>query len=199
MTPSPFILLGLTGRAGSGKDTAADHLCRHFGFVRASFAEPIKTMLEAMLEHAGVDHAHLYEPSKKNTPIPQLRGATARQMMQTLGTEWGRECMGPHWWLHLLDRHLGISAGTPVHDRIVITDVRFPNEGEWLHQHGGHVLRLVRHHAAPVRAHASEQQIDLLPADFAIHNDGPTLCGLHALLDGLADSLGAEERDPLER
>ena len=55
MTPLDPTILGLAGAAGSGKDTAADYLCTHYGFVRCAFADGLKTMLEALLEH--VAHA----------------------------------------------------------------------------------------------------------------------------------------------
>lgn len=191
-------LIGLTGRAGSGKDTAGDYLCQEYGFVRASFAQPLKDMLEAMLEHANVDHIWLHEPAFKNHDIPGL-GASARTMMQTLGTEWGRTCIGADLWVQLLDRHLGLSAGNPVHDRIVITDVRFPNEAAWVKASGGQLLKLVRDEAQPVRAHESEQYADTLPADCAIHNSGSGFLGLHSMLDGHMASLGMEPRPGLFR
>lgn len=191
-------ILGLTGRAGSGKDTAANHLCGQYGFVRAAFAEPLKNMLEAMLEHAGLDHIWLHEPGFKNHPIPEL-GVSARQLMQTLGTEWGRNMVNTDLWITLLDRHLGITAGAPVHDRIVITDVRMPNEADWVKHHGGQLLRLVRDHTTPVRAHESEQYADTLPADCAIYNTGPTTTGLYSMLDGHMASLGLDRRDCLFR
>ena len=190
-------IIGLTGRAGSGKDTAADYLCHNYAFVRASFAEPLKAMLEAMLEHASIDHIWLHEPAYKNRPIPGLT-ASGRQLMQTLGTEWGRTCVSPDLWVTLLDRHLGISAERPVHDRIVITDVRFGNEAAWIKAQGGQLLRIVREQAVPVRAHESEQHIDGLDADCAIHNSG-SLQGLYALLDGHMASLDLEPRPGLFR
>lgn len=193
------IVIGITGRAGSGKDTAADHLCARYGFVRASFAAPIKVMLEALLEHAGEDHAWLHERSRKERTIGSL-GVTPRHMMQTLGTEWGRQCMGPRFWVRLLALHLGldVASSAPVHDRIVITDVRFPNEAAWIkEQPGGTVLRLVRDGLQAVRQHASESQADTIEPDTTIVNNGPTVDGLHTLLDGLADTLGCEDREPM--
>ena len=106
------IIVGITGRAHTGKDTAADYMAREYGFVRAAFADPIRSMLEQMLTEAGIDYAWLYEPHLKNAPIAELGGVSARQMMQTLGTEWGRVCMGDDWWIRLLERHLGLQPGS---------------------------------------------------------------------------------------
>lgn len=196
MNPDPIILLGLTARAGSGKDTAADYLCQRYGFVRAAFAEAPRNMLEALLAHAGVDHAWLFEPGRKEQPMPVL-GTSYRRAMQTLGTEWGRGLLDDDVWVRVLDAHLGLSAQQPVHDRIVITDVRFPNEAAWLRQQGGHLLRLVREQAAPVHDHVSEQHTDTLEADSSLVNNSPTVAGLHTLLDGMMATLGCDEREPL--
>jgi hypothetical protein len=197
MTSEP-IIIGLTGRAHTGKDTAADHLVREYGFGRAAFADTLRTMLEAMLEDAGADYAHLYEPHLKAAPIPQLGGVSARELMQTLGTEWGRAQHGANWWLHLLQRRLGLhDGGSPVHDRIVITDVRFPNEAAFIQLRGGRIIKLHREQAPTVRSHASEADIDALPCDADLANNGPTLHGLFGLLDATLADWDIERRHEL--
>lgn len=192
------VLVGLCGRAGSGKDTAADHLCAHYGFVRASFAEGPRVMLEALLAHLGEDHAWLYEPAMKERPIPTL-GASYRKLMQTLGTDWGRDMVGWRLWIDILARHLGLDNAAPVHDRIVVTDVRYPNEAVWLKGQGGHLLMVSRTTAPPVREHSSEQHFAQLQhmADTMICNDDTRLESLHSLLDGTMADLGCELRPAL--
>lgn len=159
MTHAPLII-GLMGPAGAGKDTAADHLEDHHGFVRYAFAQPMRTMLEAAFVEAGIDYAYIYERALKEQTIPGL-GYSYRHLAQTLGTEWGRHQLDQDVWLRLAEMTLGLPAA-PVHDRIVITDVRFANEAAWVRRHGGVVLRIQRD-TAPVRQHISEtamQQID---------------------------------------
>ena len=63
--PADHHIIGLVGHAGAGKDTAAEYLVEHFGFSAVSFAAPLKNMLEALFEDAGVDHAWLHEPHLK--------------------------------------------------------------------------------------------------------------------------------------
>jgi len=179
------IIIGLTGRAHTGKDTAADHLVREYGFVRVAFADTLRSMLEALLADAGVAPDCLHDPRLKSLAIAELHGATARQLMQTLGTEWGRNLVHGELWVTLLARRMGVHAGgTPVHDRIVVTDVRFTNEAAWVHASGGKLLRLHRGVAPAVRQHDSEAHIDALPADVDLYNDGPTREGLYGLIDG---------------
>ena len=192
------VLIGIVGRAGSGKDTAATHLCRHYGFMRASFAGALKSMLEVHLEERGIDHAYLHEPGLKEQTIPQL-GLSARELMQRQGDAF--RTADPDFWVKALADALGMAGPRaqqyPVHDRIVITDVRYPNECDWVHANGGTVVRLVREQAAPVRAHSSEQFSDVMAAHHTLVNNGP-LYGLHTLLDGMMNHCGIDCRDPLE-
>lgn len=195
---SGVTIIGLTGLAGTGKDTSADHLCLEYGFVRAAFADPIRSMVLQFLEEAGIDHAYVTERRLKEVPIPGL-GVSARALMQTIGTEVGR-ALHPDIWIRHLVLRLGLDGepgSTPVHDCIVISDVRFGNEAAWLRARGGRLVRLHRDTAAGVRPHASELQVlDLVP-DVDLWNNGPTLHGLHGLLDGVMADFGVEARDPV--
>ena len=64
-------------------------------------------------------------------------------------------------------------------------------------RHRDHVAEVTRpaqtgEQAQAVRAHSSEQHIDELPAHIDLVNEGPTLAGFHALLDGALASVGVE-------
>lgn len=190
-------LIALCGRAGSGKDTVAQHLVQRYGFVTASFAEAPRQMLEALLAVADVDHAWLFERDKKERTMPTI-GLSYRQMMQTLGTEWGRG-LDADLWCRVLARSLGLDIGAPVHDRICITDVRYLNEAALAHHHGGKIVGIVRPSAVPVLDHSSETEpsrIISTLAETTLLNDG-SIAGLHDLVDGLADSWGLDRRSAL--
>lgn len=182
------ILIGLCGAAGSGKDTAAAHLQDAHQFARCAFAEPLRAMLEALLAECGLDHAWLFEPQLKEQPIPHL-GHSYRALAQTLGTEWGRTLLGDDFWLRAAGLacgmpHVNPALNAPIHDAIVFTDVRFPNEAGWLRARGGVLVRVQRPGAAPVRRHVSEQLVDDLAADHTVHNSSG-LGHLHEQLDAL--------------
>lgn len=198
MFPPDHHLIGLTGLAHTGKDTAAAYLCRRYGFVRHSFAGTLKGMLEQMMVDAGVDYAWLHQPDSKNIVIPQL-GVSARQMMQTLG-DWGRS-MHPDWWVRMAALQVGLPGPgmlaipfAPVHDRIVFSDVRFPNEAAWIDALGGRLARLQREQAPGGGKHCSESHVHALPVHVDLVNNGPTLVGLHGLLDGFMADLGIDAR-----
>ena len=201
LKPSSIVtLVGFIGRAGTGKDTAAAHLCAHYGFVRVAFADAIKNMLEVHLADRGIDHAYLHEPGWKNEPIPGI-GLSARELMQRQGDAF--RAADPMYWVATLADVIGLrgkpAVWQPVHDRIVISDVRYPNEQGWVSECGGTLVRLVRECAEPVRAHSSEQHADYLPADHTLVNNGPSLYGLHSLLDGTMAAIGIDQREPVNR
>lgn len=170
--PDPLII-GLTGQAGAGKDTVATYLCERYGFVADAFAEPIRDMATVLLNGIGIDYACLFERDLKERVIPEL-GISGRRLMQTLGTEWARNTVGLDFWIKHASLRLGLDnlpVSTPVHDLIVLTDVRFPNEAQWIKSLGGLLVRVNRS-TAPVAFHESEQHIAGLLCDRTLHNTG---------------------------
>lgn len=195
MTATTDHLIAFTGRAGSGKTAAADYLAQRYGFVQVAFADPLKESIEQMMDAIGVDYAYLFDRDKKERTIPGLP-LSAREWMQRLGDFY--RGIDPDWFVRAAAYRLGLPAA-PVHDRICLTDVRFPNELYWTKAMGGHIVKLHRSSADPVRPHDSEAHVDTLDAHTLLLNDGATLPSLHDMLDGLMASRGLDPRDELER
>lgn len=162
------LLIGLTGYAGSGKDTVRSILEHKHDLDGLAFADPIRDMLTALFESCGVKTDWMTERHLKEEPIPEI-GASYRQMAQQLGTEWGRN-IHPDFWLKIAAAKIAMYQHyeTP---GVVISDVRFPNEAEWIKAQGGHIWRILRPGVEPVRAHASEALIADLPWDYTILNN----------------------------
>lgn len=143
------MIVGLCGAIGAGKTAAARQLSARYGFVRVRFAGPLKDMLRALgLAEEDVDGG------LKDRPCALLGGRTPRHAMQTLGTEWGRQCVDKNLWVRAW------RAQTERYDNVVADDVRFPNEVAEIKNLGGVVLRVTRPGsctAAEAAAHASEQ------------------------------------------
>jgi hypothetical protein len=95
--PQP-LLLGLIGNAGAGKDTVAAFLEDEHAFERIGFADPVLDMVLALFNAAGIDGAWAVERSLKELPTPVLN-TSYRRLAQSLGTQWGRELIGPELWV----------------------------------------------------------------------------------------------------
>lgn len=132
--PLPTVI-AFTGKAGAGKSTAAAYLVRRHGYTRVRFAAPLKQMMRAL----GLDDAEI-EGHLKETPSPVLQGKTPRHAMQTLGSDWGRDCIGPNFWIDLWGAEAArvIRAG----GRVVCDDCRFPNEAAAVRALGGRVVAI---------------------------------------------------------
>ena len=157
-------LIGITGRAGSGKTAAAkDFVAR--GYERLRFADPIKQMARALgLSEAQVDGG------EKEVPVAYLCGRTPRYILQTLGTEWGRDLIGRTLWVDLL-KWRAMDLLSRDYD-VVVDDVRFENEAEAIKRLGGTVIRIVRPVLVNGMGHRSESEIGALRVDHEILNDG---------------------------
>lgn len=164
-------LIGICGKAGVGKDTAALYLCDRFGYHRVSWADPIRAMLGALLQYAGVSPDWMTDRGKKELPIPGI-GKSYRELAQTLGTEWGRN-LDPEFWLKAFELHTANARANGI-TNFVVADVRFPNECEFIKRMGGAVLRIIRD-VPGVREHESEAHADTLPVDYTVINSGTVL------------------------
>ena len=119
--------LGIIGRKGSGKSTLADYL-KDDNTQLIKFADPLKDMCRVMLTHMGFDVEtveRMIEGDLKEERIPYY-DFTPRHMMQTLGTEWGRECLRPDIWGLIWQER--VDQATEDGWDVICDDVRFDNE-----------------------------------------------------------------------
>jgi len=150
-----MILISLHGPAGAGKDTAAEFL-KTWGFQAIALADPIRWGLCAMLGEFGVDEQLLADRASKEQSIPGL-GKSPRQLMQTLGTEWGRQQVNGDLWMAIAEsRILAMEPAPNFRLAIAVTDIRVQNEARWIRSLGGRVWNIDRPAAAGVNARVSE-------------------------------------------
>lgn len=162
-------LIGLTGYAGTGKDTVRAILEQR-GYIGLALADPIRQMLRELLTSNGIDDRFIDEREFKEVPIHEL-GVSYRQMAQTLGTEWGRACMGEEFWLRIAQAFID-DCKSDGERLFCISDVRFVNEARWVRAQGGVIWRIEREGVERVRAHASEAQVYSFDAQRVIANHG---------------------------
>ena len=131
-------VLGFAGLKGAGKSTAAKAITNGIllaahNCYEVNFADPLKNMLRAL----SLGGAELNGDAKEIAL--EWLDVTPRRLMQTLGTEWGRELIHPDLWAQLWERRTHeVLHGSPF-NIVVVADVRFPNELEAVHRLGGKV------------------------------------------------------------
>jgi hypothetical protein len=168
------MIIGLSGYAQSGKDTVAELLCLNSTYHRRSFADPMRDAIYKMnpFVEGGNRVAELvdeygWEVAKANPEV--------RRLLQVFGTDVGRKMFNENFWINIA------LAGLKDHHRVVISDVRFPNEADAIKQLGGQVWRINRHNHQPVNGHTSEHAMDNYMFKHVIYNDGT--------LDDLSDEV----------
>lgn len=153
-------LVGLIGPAGAGKDTIAGHLVEHHGFHRLAFADRLAKFVERIDPvFAALVAAHGgYEPAKRAAPY-------IRQRLGEVGNS-AREIIDSHVWIDVVeDQFSELCVNTPV----VISDVRFRTEAQWIEDNGGALVEVTRpgHEALSAEARGVAASTDLV-----IANDG---------------------------
>lgn len=154
-------VVAFTGQAGSGKSTATKYLVEQHGYTLVKFAGPLKDMMRAI----GFDDVEI-EGELKETENINLWGKTPRHAMQTLGTEWGRNCIHPDFWVGLWRQR--VNAVMFGGGRVVVDDCRFPNEAAAIRRLGGDIYRITGRGGIPGH-HESERGCG--DEDLVIAND----------------------------
>ena len=151
----------------SGKSTVAAYLEQQ-GYAIVPFAETLKLMLIPMLESLGYDNCGAnYLVHQAKQVVVQDAGVSVRHMLQTLGTEWGRQCIHPEIWTRCW------KGRADRFDAVVADDVRFPNEAKMIKLLGGEMWRIDRPDATNTFDHASEGSLNTYRKfDRYITNDG---------------------------
>lgn len=170
------MIIGFSGYARAGKDTAAAVLVDLYGFRRLSFADPLKSSARTIFS---LNDDQLFGEAKE--VVDPYWGVTPRYIMQRLGTECLRDGFDKDVWVKALFRKISDAP----HDHFVIPDVRFPNEAAEIQRWGGRVVRIERPAALGAEMlHASEHALDGWAFDRVIGNYG-SLTQLAADVAGL--------------
>ncbi|MDP2167953.1 MAG: hypothetical protein Q8J64_06455 [Thermodesulfovibrionales bacterium] len=159
-----MLIIGLAGRAGSGKTAAAKHLEEKFGFRRVSIAMPIK---EAAIQFFGCTHEEVYETKPPHVrTIMQGLGMFVRELKRSFWLE-----RLPFYNERLKKRRL------PFNVNWVIDDLRLKDEAQVLKTDYDAILVKIICPDAPVdhmltdeqKAHPTEAEVDSIEADYIIN------------------------------
>jgi hypothetical protein len=163
-----MLLIGITGRAGSGKDTVAEILKTQYDFTVTHFSYTLKRMISDLLGES----YELWEDREWRERVHDLSAQTPRYMAQTLGTEWGRQTIHEDLWL--IDTWNRLEKARIA--RAAIADVRFENEAHAIRTaYQGHVIHVERPNGEGIISspnHSSEAGIEKNANDLVIINDG---------------------------
>lgn len=161
-------IIGLSGRAGAGKDWITEHILKPDGYFQISFAWHFKIWMVSTGE-ATYEEVFVTKP-------PHIR-----KKLQRRGTEEGRNVYGENIWCQTALAWMRLLHDTNGVQKFVIPDIRFPNELEFVQQQGGLVFRInaptrtANSNLTPeAREHISETALDHIPPtgfDGIIQND----------------------------
>jgi len=165
-------MIGIIGKKYSGKDTVADIICKlHPDYIKLAFADTLKDTCMSLF---GFTHDQVY--NDKET-IDSNWNITPREVLQFVGTELVRNNMnkllpdiGDNFWIKTIDvkAKLAIQNGK----KIIISDVRFENEVNYIKQNGGIIIKVTRPDIANFSNFANHvsEQLETIP-DFEIINN----------------------------
>jgi hypothetical protein len=160
-------IIGVTGRKFNGKDTIAELLCKKYDYIQVTFAGLLKDICKHLFKFTD---EQLYG-SLKEVEDPFWK-VTPRDVFQYIGTDLFRKQMGKlipglgeNFWVMCLKREIYDIINKNPNSKIVISDVRFPNEVDLVKELGGDVIRVTRESVNNVDNHESEKLIETLVVD----------------------------------
>lgn len=191
------MILGISGKAGSGKDTVADILCKYYGYKKRSFADPIKEIaslglslpLEDFYDHEEKEREQDIFISREITQyllsalqmkfgeLPNLNRLeellhrksfnSIREFLQWFGTDFCRNNIDQNIWILIAKKNLDPSS------LFIFPDVRFENEAKVIHSLSGFNMLITGRDKdlGDASSHVSEKVLSISNFDFVIKND----------------------------
>jgi hypothetical protein len=157
------MIIGISGYKGSGKDTAAELLIHKYKFIKCSFAQPVKDTVSRLFKIDKDILDGIYNRDEREIRRVDLFNYSPRELLQIVGTGL-RKLINENIWVDIAAQE------ALLYDHVVFTDVRFPNEVEFIKRYGV-VIRIVRP-GFMGDAHESERALDNYDFDKVISNDG---------------------------
>ena len=171
-----MVLLAVLGRKRSGKDTFSDYIIQNYGFIKYSFADPLKKGIQAFFN---LSEEQLYDEKLKET-IDERWGVSPRTLFQIIGTDIFQhsiksflpELKGEprtHWVILFKEWYLELLKTNP-NALVIVSDARFLHELNEIKELGGIVIKVIR----PLSEingdlHQSENEIDEIHEDLINH------------------------------
>ena len=183
-------IIGITGKKFSGKDTLGSFFVDNHNYKRLAYADTLKDACQTIFN---LTDEQLYGDQKETVdPFWQKK---PREILQFVGTDLFRKHIhelmpdvGNNIWVKVVERKILDGIRENPDACFVITDVRFPNEAELVKNLGGIMIKVNRDSCNNSNDnHASETELDNIPYDYLIDNNGTK----EELFRSLINSLGA--------
>jgi hypothetical protein len=174
-------LIGLVGKARSGKDTVGKHIENNYNGKCYALADPIKDLARTLFLF---DEEQLY--GSKKEIIDERWGITPRQTFQMIGTNimqfaiygfmpdlLNKVPIRQFWLKHFNEWLTKFHSESNNKEKVVIvTDIRFPHEADMIKEMNGILIKIER----PDLDTSNEQykhcsETADISCDFLIHND----------------------------
>ncbi len=158
-------LIGIAAPKGSGKTTFAEFIKKNLedNYQKRvkilPFASPLKRM--CWLLFGGSEKNWYGSEADKTVVLPYWKDrlgetySTPRRILQTVGTDICREYIHKEFWVMAFNRMLTDWIGSC--DIVLVDDVRFANEADYLRQVNGQIIHLTRDNKQWSKEHASEE------------------------------------------
>lgn len=173
-------LIGFVAKRRRGKDTSCDYIHKKYGYTKRAFAEPLKRGVQELF---GFTDEQLYTDKKEEVDFNW--GVTPRHVCQVVGTDVVRNMfpkllipdIGDNFWIKNFDIWYEKHKDKFGED-VVVSDVRFQNEVDYILSKGGFVFKITRpemdmKEIKDVDFHSSELCIDgIKNYNFEIINSG---------------------------
>jgi len=152
------MIIALTGYQGSGKDTLADYIGRGHKFTRLAFADQLGSLTRLKYRI----HPRYFRHPAKDEYIDPKSGLTPRQAMIETAKFFRK--YDEDYFIHRVE------FGMQDKKRVLITDLRFPNELKFINslrdKYKVYVVKVNR------KGTKKEDSVDFIKADIEINNDG---------------------------
>ena len=150
-------LILLSGDYGVGKSEFGKQVTKHSNFANIpvlALADNLKYGLSQML---GINIQYFYDPDLKNVVLPEY-GVTPRYLMETCGTNWGRDMVSVDLWAVVLKRKLQKAN----EKFIIVEDVRFQSELRFLSNHYPVNIVYIKSNRENVKSSIGDLSLDYL-------------------------------------
>jgi hypothetical protein len=177
------MLIAILGKKKSGKDTVANYLIEKYGFIKYSFADPLKKGLQFFFN---LTDEQLYNQDLKEVIDPRW-GISPRKLFQVFGTDIFQNSIRDflpelkinndpknHWVNLFKEWYLSELKKNP-NIKIVISDARFLHEINMIKELGGIVYKIIRpsleekYNDNYYSSHQSEMEIESIPNNMITH------------------------------